>query len=70
MNNGRNFLKQIVELEAQVEKTNCLKEEIITALKECQDYAWLHAHNGWAKYVYLQSVIDIVNEKFGEIKEK
>lgn len=58
------------ELEAQIEKIKCLNEEIIKALKECPDSAWLVAHNGRARYVYLQSVIDIVNEKFEDIKEK
>ena len=58
------------ELEAQIEKMKCLNEEIIKALKETLDYEWLHAHNGKAKYLYLQTVIDIVNEKFKEIKEK
>lgn len=62
--------KQIAELEAQIEKMKCCKEEIIKALKETLDYEWLHAHNGKAKYVYLQTVIDVVNEKFKEIKEK
>ena len=50
-------------------KIEYLNEEIIKALNECLDYEWLHAHNGKAKYLYLQSVIDIVNEKFREIKE-
>lgn len=54
----------------QIEKMKCLNEEIIRALNECLDYEWLHAHNGKAKYLYLQTVIDIVNEKFKEIKEK
>ena len=45
-------------------KIEYLNEEIIKALNECLDYEWLHAHNGKAKYLYLQSVIDIVNEKF------
>lgn len=58
------------ELEAQIEKIKCLNEEIIKALKECPDSAWLVAHNGRTRYVYLQSVIDIVNEKFEDIKEK
>lgn len=62
--------RRIAELEAQIEKMKCLNEEIIKALNECLDYEWLHAHNGKAKYLYLQTVIDIVNEKFKEIKEK
>ena len=62
--------KRIAELEAQIEKMKCCKDEIIKALKETLDYEWLHAHNGKAKYLYLQTVIDIVNEKFEEIKEK
>lgn len=62
--------KRIAELEAQIEKMKCCKEEIIKALKETLDYEWLHAHNGKAKYLYLQTVIDIVNDKFKEIKEK
>jgi hypothetical protein len=98
INNGKNFLKRIAELEkenkalgerclqlqkdkgnltdennelkAQIEKMKCCKEEIIKALKETFDYEWLPAHNGKAKYLYLQTVIDIVNEKFEEIKEK
>lgn len=57
------------ELKEQIKEMKSLKEEIITALKECPDYVWLHAHNGKAKHTYLQSVIDIVNEKFEEIKE-
>ena len=61
---------KVKELEAQIEKIKCLNEEIIKALNECLDYEWLHAHNGKAKYLYLQTVIDIVNEKFEEIKEK
>jgi len=61
---------RIAELEAQIEKMKCCKEEIIKALKETLDYEWLHAHNGKAKYVYLQTVIDVVNEKFKEVKEK
>ena len=61
---------KVRELEAQIEKMKCLNEEIIKALKESNDYEWLHAHNGQAKYMYLQTVIDIVNEKFEEIKEK
>ena len=61
---------KVREFEAQIEKMKCLKEEIIKALNECLDYEWLHAHNGKAKYLYLQTVIDIVNEKFEEIKEK
>lgn len=60
---------RIEKLEAQIEKKKCLNEEIIKALNECLDYEWLHAHNGKAKYLYLQTVIDIVNEKFEEIKE-
>ena len=60
---------RIEDLETRIEKTKCLNEEIIKALKECPDYVWLHAHNGKAKHVYLQSIIDIVNEKFEEIKE-
>lgn len=52
------------------EKIKCLNEEIIKALNECLDYEWLPAHNGKAKYLYLQTVIDIVNEKFEGIKEK
>ena len=55
---------------AEIEKMKCLNEEIIKALKESNDYEWLLAHNGQAKYMYLQTVIDIVNEKFEEIKEK
>lgn len=43
-----------------------IRQEIIKALKECLDYEWLHAHNGKAKYIYLQTVLDIVNEKFNE----
>ena len=58
------------ELEQQIEKMKCLNEEIVKALKESFDYEWLPAHNGKAKYIYLQTVIDIVNEKFKEIKEK
>lgn len=46
------------------------REEIIKALKECTDVEWLPAHNGNAKYVYLQSVLDIVNEKFERMKEE
>lgn len=52
------------------QETKDLKEEIIKALKESFDYVWLPAHNGKAKFVYLQTVIDIVIEKFEEIKEK
>lgn len=48
------------------QETKELKEEIIKALKETFDYAWLPAHNGKAKFVYLQTVIDIVIEKFEE----
>ena len=55
------------ELETQFVKC---KEEIVKALKDCQECEWLPAHNGKAKYIYLQTVIDIVNEKFEEIKEK
>lgn len=58
------------KLEAQIEKMKCLDEEIIKALKESEDCAWLHCHNGKAKYLYLQSAIDIVRDKFEEIKEK
>jgi hypothetical protein len=61
---------KIADLEAQIEKTKSLNKEIIKALIECLDYEWLPAHNGKAKYLYLQTVIDIVNEKFEEIKEK
>lgn len=61
---------RIAELEAQIENMKCCGNEIIKALKESNDYEWLHAHNGKAKYLYLQTVIDIVNEKFEEIKEK
>ena len=60
---------EIKELEAQIEKMKCCKEEILKALKESFDYQWLPAHNGKAKYLYLQTVIDIVNEKFEEITE-
>lgn len=63
------LIDKVKELEAQIEKMKCLNEEIIKALNECLDYEWLHAHNGKAKYLYLQTVIDIVNEKFEEIKE-
>ena len=63
------IIARIEDLETRIEKTKCLNEEIIKALKECPDYVWLHAHNGKAKHVYLQSIIDIVNEKFEEIKE-
>ncbi len=52
------------------EEAKELNEEIIKALKETLDYEWLPAHNGKAKYLYLQTVIDIINEKFEEIKEK
>ena len=62
--------KRIAELEAQIERMKSCKEEIIKALKESFDYQWLPAHNGKAKFIYLQTVIDIVNEKFEEIKEK
>lgn len=65
-----NLTDKVRELEQQIEKMKCCKEEIIKALKETLDYEWLHAHNGKAKYLYLQTVIDIVNEKFKEIKEK
>jgi uncharacterized protein YlzI (FlbEa/FlbD family) len=58
------------ELEAQNGKIKSLNDEIIKTLIECPDYVWLHAHNGKAKHIYLQSVIDIINEKFEEIKEK
>lgn len=58
------------QLRELIQKMKCCKEEIIKALKECLDYEWLHAHNGQAKYLYLGTVIDIVNEKFEEIKEK
>ena len=51
------------------QETKELNEEIIKALYECLDYEWLHAHNGKAKYLYLQTVVDIVNEKFEEIKK-
>ena len=61
---------EIRELKEQIEKMKCLNEEIIKALKESCEYEWLPAHNGKAKYLYLQTVIDIVNEKFEEIKEK
>ena len=61
---------KVRELEAQIEKMKCVNEEIKKALNECLDYEWLPAHNGKAKYLYLQTVIDIVNEKFEEIKEK
>lgn len=47
-------------------KAKSLNKEIIKALNECLDYEWLPAHNGKAKYLYLQTVIDIVNEKFKE----
>lgn len=67
---NEDYLKRVTELETQIEKMKCLNEEIIKALNECLDYEWLHAHNGKAKYLYLQTVIDIVNEKFEEIKEK
>ncbi len=64
------LFKHVQELKAQFGKIQCLNEEIIKALNECLDYEWLHAHNGKAKYLYLQAVIDIVNDKFKEIKEK
>ena len=63
-------MRRVAELEAQIEKMKCLNEEIIKALKETYDYQWLPAHNGKAKFIYLQTVIDIVNEKFKEIEEK
>lgn len=56
------------QLREQIEKMKCCKEEILKELKETLDYEWLPAHNGKAKYVYLQTVIDIVVEKFEEIK--
>ena len=65
-----NWQKFEKENAAQIEKTKCLNEEIIKSLRETLDYEWLPAHNGKAKYLYLQTVIDIVNEKFEEIKEK
>lgn len=62
--------KRIAVLEAQIEKMKCLDEEIIKALKESEDCAWLLCHNGKAKYIYLQSAIDIVHDKFEELREK
>lgn len=62
--------KRIEELETQIEKMKSLEGEIINVLKESEDCAWLHAHNGKAKYLYLQSAIDVVRDKFEEIKEK
>ena len=62
--------KRIAELEAQIEKMKSLNDKIVKSLNDCLDYEWLPAHNGKAKYLYLQTVIDIVNEKFEEIKEK
>ena len=56
------------ERESEKKMKSC-KEEILKALKESFDYQWLPAHNGKAKYLYLQTVIDIVNEKFEEIEE-
>lgn len=50
------------------QETKDLKEEILKALKESFDYQWLPAHNGKAKYIYLQTVIDIIIEKFEEMK--
>lgn len=64
-----NLIDEVRELQQQIEKIECLKEEILKALKESFDYQWLPAHNGKAKFIYLQTVIDIVNEKFEEIKE-
>lgn len=61
--------QRLKELEEQIWKTMHLNEEIIKALKECSDYEWLPCHNGKAKYIYLQTVIDIVNEQFNGVKE-
>ena len=61
---------EIKILKAQTEKMKFLNEEIIKSLKETLDYERLPTHNGKAKYLYLQTVIDIVNEKLEKIKEK
>jgi hypothetical protein len=56
---------QNVDLEKQIEKMNSLKEIIIKAIREDNsDCVWEHAHNGKAKYIYAESVIDIINDKW------
>ena len=62
-----NLIKGINYLKAQIEKMKCCKEEILNAIKNETDCEWLKAHNGVAKYIYTQTVIDIINKNW-EIK--
>lgn len=59
------------KLEVQIEQINSLKEEIIEALRSCLSHKRILTSRGAAKFLYLQTVIDIVDEKFDKfIKSK
>lgn len=64
------YTQKLERVLADLGKLNYLNDEIVKELKENEDCVWLHSHNGKAKYLYLQSAIDIVNDKFEELKEK
>jgi len=64
------YTQKLERVLADLSKLNYLNDEIVKELKENEDCVWLHSHNGKAKYLYLQSAIDIVNDKFEELKEK
>lgn len=53
----------------QIEKMNSCKEDIINSIKsEKAEIEWVKAHNGVAKFIGMQTVIDIINDKW-ELKE-
>lgn len=64
------YTQKLEKVLSDIDKMRGLNEEIIKALKESEDCAWLYAHNGKAKYLYLQSAIDLVRDKFEELREK
>lgn len=64
------YTQKLERVLSDIDKIKGLDAEIIKALKENEDCAWLHAHNGKAKYLYLQSAIDMVRDKFEELREK
>ena len=53
------------KLKEQIEKMRSLKDVIIKAVREDNsDCVWEHAHNGKAKYIYAETVVDIINDKW------
>ena len=64
------YTQKLERVLADLGKLTYFNDEIVKELKETEVCVWLRSHNGKAKYLYLQSAIDIVNDKFEGLKEK